>query len=245
MLVRRLNDHHIFVSQAIPLLQKARARLKESSSHPERTFQVPSTLKKAIARRTDAELNTLYGAFLDRDLFGTLLIAVVSLMESYILDVLRLVIQAHPGKLGISIQGSEGSRNVPLPTILQASSLDSLIEELIETRLVSISYASPRDYLTFLKEVTGVDTGEALFDQYIEIKATRDILVHNSGKVNALYLSKAGKLARAKQSMLLPVTSAYFDQSIATLKKMAVIISDGIRETFAERDCDEHDEKDD
>lgn len=238
-LVRRLNDHHIFVTEVMPLLVEAKTKLEVSTRKTDREYPVPSRKKAAVARRTDSELKSLYSSFITRELFGTLLIGIVSLTESFLLEALRLVIRAHPHKLGISIQGTDTQRYVPIATVLRADDLDELIEELIEDRIHSISYASPRDYLEFFHRVTGVETGDSAFSQYIEIKATRDLLVHNSGKVNAIYLAKVGKSKRASLNAIIPITSEYFDHAIATLKRISILISDGVRETFTRQRRDD------
>jgi hypothetical protein len=59
-IVRELNDAHIFLAQAQPLLLDARARYEESKSKSDRRYFVPSIDKRKVAKRTDKELKEIY-----------------------------------------------------------------------------------------------------------------------------------------------------------------------------------------
>lgn len=232
-LIRTLNDQHIFVSKALPLLETNRKELAESTSEKDRKYSVPSRKKTGVARRTDAELKRIFDEYLDRELFATSLIAAVSRTEDFILDALRMVLREYPERLELSLQGNRAARGseltVPLSDVLAADDLGEIINGLIARRLGNASYAAPRDYLQYLGSVVRMGVSSPEFEEYIEIKATRDLLVHNSGVVNETYLEKAGKAKRAKLGKLIPVNRAYYDSSIAILKKVANHVSDGVR----------------
>ena len=49
--------------------------------------------------------------------------------------------------------------------------------------------------------------------RYMEVKATRDIFVHNRGIANEVYVRKAGTHARTKPGMVLPTDIQYFLES--------------------------------
>src|SRR5690606_24248426 len=51
------------------------------------------------------------------------------------------------------------------------------------------------------------------FHRYIEVKASRDIFIHNQGVANEIYARKAGSHARVTPGMLLPADAAYFLES--------------------------------
>ena len=55
-LVRNLNDQHIFIQKALPVLDAQRKELARSIDEDDRKYEVPSRKKKGVARRTDAEL---------------------------------------------------------------------------------------------------------------------------------------------------------------------------------------------
>lgn len=231
--VRRLNDYHIFLDQAIPVLAMAHNEYKRSASLTDRRYFVPSRTRRSVAKRTDAELKAIYDGFLNRDLFATTLIAAVSLLESFLFDSLGAVLRAYPRKLALTPRGEQGDRQVPLSVVVEAADLADVINAMVARRLQTASYVSPREYLTYLHVVAGVDTRDPAFDAYIEVKASRDLVVHNAGYVNESYLSKVGDSARGGLGDLLPIDQAYFDRSIAVLKRVATIVQRETWRTFA------------
>lgn len=60
------------------------------------------------------------------------------------------------------------------------------------------------------------------------MKATRDLLVHNDGVINAIYLEKAGELARGQNGEVVPISSEYFESSVRDMKNMSSIIYRGL-----------------
>jgi hypothetical protein len=58
-----------------------------------------------------------------------------------------------------------------------------------------------------------------------EIKASRDILVHNNGVVNATYVGKAGRLARYQDGEKLEIPKQYHRESWEIIKKLVQDIS--------------------
>lgn len=224
-LVRELNDQHIFVQQALPVLEESRKSRAGSTDGEVRKFVVPSSKRKGVARRTDSEMKRIFDAFVGRELFVTSLIAAVSRTEAFVFDVLRMALCDYPEKLALSTQGNRGELSVPLPVALKAKKLSDVLDALIDRRLNAAAYASPHEYLAYFHAVTGIRVTALEFQSYIEIKATRDLLVHNSGVVNATYLEKVEEMKRAKSGKLIPIDREYYDQSIAVLKKLAGIVS--------------------
>ena len=231
-LVRELNDQHIFVQQALPVLEDSRQARARSTDASDRKFVVPSRKRKGVARRTDAEIKRIYDAFIDREFFATSLIAAVSRTEAFVFDVLRMVLCEYPEKLSLSTQGNRAELNVPLPVALRAKRLADILDAMVDKRLNAAGYASPREYLTYFNAVTGIGVDGQEFESYIEIKATRDLLVHSSGIVNATYLEKAEGAKRGKAGKLVPIDRPYYDHSIAVLKKLAGLINEGAWHVF-------------
>lgn len=56
---------------------------------------------------------------------------------------------------------------------------------------------------------------------FVEIKASRDIIIHNSGLINKLYVEKAGDKSRGDAGEELVIDDAYFRHVIVTLKALA------------------------
>lgn len=242
--VRELNDVHIFVQQATPLLVAAKERYESSGHKEDREYFVPAVRKDRkgadgspklytkAAMRTDQELKELYDRFISRELMANLLVASVSKFESFLFGVLYVVMTKYPKKLSLSLKGVEAPKAVPLEVLLEATDLQTALDQVIRTRLHGVSYASPKEYLEFFSKTTGVPIDDEAFPRYVEVKATRDLLVHADGIVNDLYLAKADTHARGKAGVLIPIGIKYFEHALATMKRVAGVIKRETEKTF-------------
>ncbi len=230
--VRRLNDTHIFASQSIPVLEEVRDEFRQSKSKRDKRYYVPYKGRAKFAKRTDAELKKIFNKYIDSGLYANLIIASVSQLETFLGDVLRYVIFCYPQKLSTKVKGISISKDVSLDFVVGSNSISEVLEKEIDRRINDVFYASPFLYFEYFKEITGVDTMDEAFEDFIEIKATRDLLVHNTGKVNQLYLSKAGGMARGKNGDRLEIDEEYFEQCIAVMKRVSGIVQRDIEEKF-------------
>ncbi len=86
--------------------------------------------------------------------------------------------------------------------------------------MISLFYAKPSAQFEYLEKVVDIEIDELLKESWIEIKATRDLLVHNSGVINRLYLSKAGNQSRGEDGEEIPINKEYIEQSMSTVKSI-------------------------
>lgn len=90
--------------------------------------------------------------------------------------------------------------------VIHAHAIDALLNEL--------SYKSPTEYAEFIQKLIGMNLLECTaFHKYVELKATRDVYIHNRGFANDIYLRKAGHHARVDAGNLLPTDLRYFLES--------------------------------
>jgi len=231
-LVRELNDFHIFLSQAAPVLREAREPLANSTHKKDRRYYVPASGRVKFARRRDEELKAIYDRFLKSGLYEAFLVASISSFESFLLKVLRVIVSEYPGKLSVSVQGVSACKTAPVAIVFDAPSLDEAQEAIIAEHLSGVFYAQPKAYLEYSRKVIGIEKDDPAFEHYLEMKATRDLLVHNGGIVNGVYLTKAGSNARGKAGEKLLVDSAYFEHCIAALKRISGIIKRDSEKSF-------------
>lgn len=131
----------------------------------------------------------------------------VTTTEALLGDVVRTVIVRHPQKLG-------AKRSIQLQAILEAQSLEEVHLRATDALLNELSYKSPAEFSEALDNLLSINLLECpAFHKYVELKATRDIYVHNRGIVNETYLKKAGSHARARTGAVLPVDIPYFLES--------------------------------
>ena len=86
-------------------------------------------------------------------------------------------------------------------------------------------YAKPATQFEYFVQVIGVEVSEDIKSRWIELKATRDLLVHNSGKINELYLNKSNSSARGALGDIVTIDKEYFEGSISTVKALVGKIS--------------------
>lgn len=229
----RINDTHIFAQQAIPLLELQKQELEINPRKGNQKYPVPSTKTNQVARRDDRQIKAIYERFISREMYENFIVNAVSQLESLLFDILRIVINAYPQKLTVSPKkGAEVNRNISLDVLLNANDLSDALANVINKRLNEVSYASPKDYLEYINKVIGVDTSNDSYLDYLEIKATRDLIIHNSGIINDVYLYKAGTKKRGELGEMVKVDEEYFNHCIATLKKVSRSISGYVEKNF-------------
>lgn len=69
-------------------------------------------------------------------------------------------------------------------------------------------------------------------NKYVEINATRDLIVHNNGIVNEFYIRKSGDRARAQPGDRINVDFEYFDESISCIKDLVISIHKQLETKF-------------
>lgn len=146
---------------------------------------------------------------------GQLFIALIANIEDYYTQVMKCILYAFPKKIQLDkIESKE---------ILGKTNYNEVLEVLISKYLTQLFYESPKNYRKSIEKILSLnsETLEKYWSNYIEMKATRDIGLHNNWKVNLIYLHKADSLARKTEiNSFLPVTIDYFDRSINILKDM-------------------------
>jgi hypothetical protein len=87
--------------------------------------------------------------------------------------------------------------------------------------LYKLFYASPNDYFKYLGDTIQIRLEEDLVLTYVEIKATRDLVIHNKGRINSIYIQKSGVKARSKDTkQFISFSPEYYIKSFSALKKI-------------------------
>lgn len=135
------------------------------------------------------------------------LLQMVTTIEALIGDVTRAIITRYPQKLG-------AKRVISLQAVLEAKTIEDIHLRATDTLLNELTYKSQSELAEALQVLISINLLECpAFHKYIEIKASRDIFIHNRGLVNETYLRKAGSHARAKANENLPADISYFLES--------------------------------
>jgi hypothetical protein len=234
--IRALNNTYVVNTLTINALTEVRARVC-SETGPKIDFEIPVVSgERIVAPRRKTKILQLLDDAITRDLYRQSLISAVATTEDYLVQALTIILRWFPHKLKITASGVQGDRKVSLDEILEAPDLNELISGIIERRLTSVFYASPQQYFGYIEQVLAFELPEDIKTDYAEVKATRDVLVHNSGIVNSLYIRKAGAKARAPKEELIPLDDRYFSESIRCMKRTVARVYSGCLDKYGDVD---------
>src|SRR3989338_3444248 len=132
------------------------------------------------------------------------LVQLVTIVETMLGDVVRAVVVHYPQKLG-------GKRSLSIKTVLESTSLEEVHLRATDALLNELAYKSPPEFAESIQQLLSVNLLECpAFHRYMEVKATRDIFIHNRCVANDVYVRKASSHARVKSGMDLPADIQYF-----------------------------------
>ncbi len=210
--IRQLNNIFVIIGIARNAVEDARKNL-DAGPRTKLRFPIPTVQdEQVVAARNRGKILSLLQQAVSRDLFSQALVPAVAVTKSYLADMLALILRAFPKKLGTS------EKKVELAIILEAENLDDVLNAVIASQIHSAFYASPAKYFEYIEQTLSISIPEGRKAAYAEVKATRDIYVHNGGITNRLYLQKVGPLARAADGAPLPLDEQYFASAIASMK---------------------------
>lgn len=153
----------------------------------------------------------------------TVLVCIVDNFLSYLTDLLRLLMTVRPETL-LAERGKVDIRTIP-----EAVSLDELKKEIIEDRILSLSYKSVQDLAEYLQIQLGFEVFSVAEDRGIVVKAveTRNIVVHNRCRINQRFLERGGGVKEDIGHTLninpsdLLLMNRYFDKLAKRIDSMA------------------------
>ena len=156
--------------------------------------------------------------YLKENLTSSTLQNFVSIFEDFFFDILRLWLVTYPGSLS--------KKQLEFGTVVNAPDIATVVLAVVERELNEVKYERVADWFGYLERIAklGVPAAEEI-DRLAEIKAARDILVHNKGIVNATYLTKAGKQARFGVGQKVEIDAPYHLSSWESIKKLVSDLS--------------------
>src|SRR5690606_29301721 len=112
-------------------------------------------------------------------------VQLVTIIEAMFGDVVRSIIMKFPQKLG-------AKRAIPMQAVLEAKSIEDVHIRATDALLNELAYKSPHEFAEALNGLLSINLLECpAFHKYMELKATRDIYIHNRGVANDIYVRKA------------------------------------------------------
>ena len=135
-----------------------------------------------------------------------------STFENSIYDTLRILIKQIPDKIDIK------NENISKDILLSGDPL----KQTIERRIINISYNSLKEVINYFIKITSIPERNIIADYYdklCEIKASRNLLLHNNLVINSIYLETAGINKRSSTvGQKLHITQNYLYDSIVVFR---------------------------
>ncbi|MCI2263385.1 hypothetical protein [Xanthomonas indica] len=226
ILQRGLNNTYIWTQFSISALNAAKSDDKFLS---QKRFRVPSKTRDKEIERTEDELRSIAEGAVTQEIYFSVFVYAVAQVEAFVGDLLYELLKFDNRRIQTKVKGIDHTMKVDVSEVLECSSRDELIDKIIKKDLVSLFYASPALQMEYFQAVTGVKLDDEILQKWIEIKATRDIVVHNSGVSNSTYVRKAGEQARAGEGEILPLDDAYFAEALSVMKSFVGRVSSAIQ----------------
>jgi hypothetical protein len=154
------------------------------------------------------------------------LVEAVALTETYLQDLTAFVYQDFPFKITHQNVDTPQSQIKLTHLIVNSGSRDEIIEKLIEEKIRGIFYGNPVDFFTKDKGQIGLNNAfESIpkaIENYSEIIARRNLIMHNDNKVDSKYLREVrGTTLLFGQQ---PTTDKdYIKKAIITLRGMSAL----------------------
>jgi hypothetical protein len=150
----------------------------------------------------------------DKIILEGLFALIVSSFENAVLDTIRVVLKRIPEKLDKT------------PQITKKDLLEGdAISKAIDAEIRRIGYDNIKVILESFVKVTGLsanllEPATIPIGQLIEVKATRNLLLHNDLKMNSEYKAIAGQLTRSTVNGRLPIDQPYLLESINVISQI-------------------------
>ncbi len=219
-----LNDTYHWVQ----LARDAVSQLPDSKF----TFEVPRsnepTVMRTITRNNGPEVKR---RIIHKDIFNSAFISAIAAMEDYLSKVMMWILQADNVRIKCTVSGVNFTKDVPIVDVIDQER-DDIIARIIQQRIDGLFYAGPQKQWEYFDKALGIQIDPALWSKWTEMKARRDLWVHNGGIVNRVYLDKTGENACYSLGKEAIIDELYFRDCIATLKTVIGRINRDVRNTY-------------
>ena len=141
-----------------------------------------------------------------------------SIFEVFILQFIRSWLASNPQSLA--------KKEISIETLLELPDLESAILHVSDKEADRVLRLGPADWFVSLDKLVklGCPTLSEV-NQFIEARASRDVLVHNGGVVGKVYTAKAGLLARFSLGQRIQIGETYHRATWELLRKVVADIS--------------------
>ncbi|WP_460164374.1 hypothetical protein [Pseudomonas sp. S2_F03] len=214
---KSLNNIYIWTSFARSALNVAK---NDAAFLSQTRLKVPSKVRGKEVERTVPQLKEIAEVAVSWEIYYSVFVYAVAQVEAFFGDALFEILSFDSRRLQTRVKGIDHTNKIDVSDIIKASSREEIVAGIIEKELASLFYAAPSLQMEYFQAVAAISLPDDLILQWLEIKATRDIIVHNSGISNSVYIKKSSSYARAMDGETLPMDDKYFALAVSSMKSL-------------------------
>ena len=205
--VSDLDDLHDFGAHLHVMWTRFRLWVQAGNTLQSRNNKTASVVSERDLIKRNARYRTKYVQALS-------LVQLITVFEAFLFDFLRLLLTNEPRHLA-------QKKQIDVSLALSAADREALVLLIADRELNDLKYDRPKVWFGYMNKIVmlGCPT-EGEIEQFAEMKAARDLLIHNSGIVNKTYVEKAGTKARYSAGEEVVIDRRYFDASWMLAKKL-------------------------
>jgi hypothetical protein len=157
--------------------------------------------------------------------------------ETMLSDLMKKQLQFFPQKIGTYKQdvGENNKNNKEIVISQSVINRGSIIETIIENEVQKLSYKDVSSLISAFRRIMSLQLDHLTnnLDQIVEIKETRNLLLHNNLYVNEFYLTKTKSVKRStERGVPIPIDKTYAITSITLILEIVYNIVNELRMTF-------------
>lgn len=195
-------------------------------------FEVPNT-RKSGSLRTVARNNGKSNKerILTKDIVNSAFVSMVAIIEDYLSKIMTWILLCDNQRIKCTVSGVNFSKDISIIELIDNKREDIIIN-IINQRVEGLFYANPSKQLEYFDKALDLKVDDDEWGKWIEIKARRDLWIHNAGVVNQIYLNKAGKYKLCELGSEAIISEEYFHNCVSMLKSMMGHIDHKLRKTY-------------
>lgn len=219
-----LNDTYLWVNMAIEAI--------EDLPQEKLVFEVPSTknsVKRKEVRRNNKE--EVVNRIINKDIYNSAYVMMISAVEDYFNKIMKLLLTYDNNRIKFTMPGVNMQSSINIIDFLN-NNKEEMIEHIIDQRIDNIFYTSPKKQLEYLSSALGINLSEESWYTWIEYKARRDIIVHNNGVINNIYMEKVNGYGKFLLGEQISFSKEEFSEIISKLKSIIGEVDRTIRKEY-------------
>lgn len=195
-------------------------------------FNVPKAkhpqIMKSISRKKPLEVKE---RIVTKDIYNSAFVSMVASIEDYLFKICELILSYDNNRIKYNLQQLNTSNNVSVIDLIDYNK-EELIKKIINEKLIALFYAGPQIQIKYFEKALDINIEKEIWDTWTEIKARRDIIVHNNGIINETYLDKTKSTNLSLLNTEILISDEYFANAVSFFKSMAGQIDKKIRDYY-------------